>query len=201
VSEFLPFLINKVQAQGIAIANTFRPDPAPAQHNSSLEPIALADEMWRAHGEWWVDVVSRASAAGVPVLFFVDGGDGSASNVRLAQLLSQAFPDQRQVRVALFDATATGLENDTGEVRRRRYKEEFTLGDDPHANARMHRLMADFLTPIIADIVSAPQPRHRSASRRPQPAHRDIPRPSPLHPPPFGSRQVEAGALLHEEIQ
>lgn len=163
-SEFLPFLVNRLQAQLVSIRSTFRPDPPSAQQSPEAEAPSMADAMWARHREWWDDIVGQAARAGVPLIFFVDGGDGAPSATRLAQLLEGAYASPG-VTVTLFDARSTGLAGLADETRRRRYRDDLTLGDDPHGNARLHALVAEFLTPRLAPLlvrddgrISAPEP-------------------------------------------
>lgn len=149
-SEFLPFLVNKVGAQIVAIRDTFAPHRQVTDPAAMDEAPSAADAMWRSEAPFWNEIVDLASSAGIPVLLFVDGADGAASALHLKELLAQEFRNHEHVSVGLLGARETGLEIDDVETRRQRYREQFMLGYDPHANARLHRVTAEFLTPIVA---------------------------------------------------
>jgi hypothetical protein len=152
VSEFLPFLVNKLAAQVGAIRDTFVPPRLKADDAPADEAAAAADAMWRSEAPFWHEIVDLAGSAGVPVLFFVDGADGAPSARRLTALLADAFRDRDDVTVGLLGAREAGLDVEDDEERRQRYREWFLLGYDPHANARLHRVTAEFLTPIVATL-------------------------------------------------
>src|SRR6266853_168946 len=161
-SEFLPFLVNKIQAQVIAIQDAFAPIRKVTQATGAHEAPAVADAMWHANASFWKDIASRATQSGVPVLFLVDGADGAASAERLSELLSHEFQDRSDVSVVLFGAREIGLSTHDDITRRKQYREQFTLGYDPHANAILHRLIAEFLTTLLANRLSSASssPRH-----------------------------------------
>ncbi|MCC7123549.1 MAG: hypothetical protein IT178_01780 [Acidobacteria bacterium] len=159
VSEFLPFLVNRAQAQVVAIRNTFRL-PGPGSNDAPVhEAPAVADVMWETHGRWWREITDMATSRGIPLVFFVDGGDGSPSAGRLAELLRTHLGSEPGVQVVLFDGDATGLTGLSDVERRHRFAEEFTLGYDPHGNAALHARMASFLEPTLAGILSTPPHR------------------------------------------
>jgi len=153
-SEFLPFLVNKIQAQIVAIQDTFAQIRKVKGSTGAHEAPAVADAMWQANAGFWKDIASRATLSGVPVLFFVDGADGAASADRLRELLSMEFRARSDVSVVLFGATDIGLSTRDDIERRRQYRDQFTLGYDLHANARQHRLEAEFLAPLLIDRLS-----------------------------------------------
>jgi hypothetical protein len=166
VSEFLPFLVNKAIAQKLAIQNTFTPSSELQRIAVQHEPPEVADSMWREHAPWWREIADLAATAGVPVLFYVDSGDGAASGARLAELFRAEFKGRPDITVATYDGSVTHLAHEPDEVRRRRYLEEFTLGYDGHANARAHALVADLLTPHLERLVGAnAQARSGNGSR------------------------------------
>jgi hypothetical protein len=150
-SEFLPFLVNKIRAQIVAIQQTFAEirgiKPAAGAH----EAPAVADAMWQVNSDFWRDIAVRATSSDVPVLFFVDGADGAESAERLTELLAREFRGRGDVSVVLFGPRNIGLSAQDDTERRRKYREQFTLGYDPHANVRLHRLEAEFLTALLMD--------------------------------------------------
>jgi hypothetical protein len=154
VSEFLPFLVNKVQAQVLAVRRTFRPDPPAAQEAPAHEMPEVADQMMEANGVWWTEIVSLGRENCVPILFYVDAGDGSPSALRLAELLTDRFGTEPGVQIAVFDIRATGMDAVPQSLRRQRFASEYTLGDDPHGNAALHAREASFLTPLIAQLLT-----------------------------------------------
>jgi hypothetical protein len=153
VSEFLPFLVNKALAQKLAIETTFTPSSELQRIAVQHEPPAVADAMWQEHAKWWREIADMAATSGVPVLFYVDSADGAPSGTRLAEHFKMEFKGRRDVMVAAYDGTVTGLAHEPDEVRRRRYLEEFTLGYDGHANARAHALIAQSLMPYLERFV------------------------------------------------
>jgi hypothetical protein len=161
-SEFVPFLVNKLTAQVGAIRDSFGPR-RPALDPARDERPAAADAMWRSEAHSWHEIVDLASGVGIPVLFFVDGSDGAPSAVRLTELLAHAFQNRDDVSVALLGAHETGLDIADSEARRRQYREQFQLSYDPHANARLHRLTAEFLAPMVAARGLPPSSRHSTA--------------------------------------
>ena len=150
-SEFLPFLVNKIQAQIVAIQDTLAQFRRVKRSAGRHEAPAVADAMWQANASFWKEIASRATMFSVPVLFYVDGADGAASAERLSELLSQEFRGRGDVSVVLFGARDIGLSTHDDTLRRRQYREQFTLGYDPHANVRLHRLEAEFLTTLLID--------------------------------------------------
>jgi hypothetical protein len=157
-SEFLPFLANKVRAQIVAIQETVAQIRGAEPSAGAHEAPAVADAMWQANAGFWKDIASRATLSGVPVLFLVDGADGAASAERLSELLSQEFRGRSNVSVVLFGARDIGLSMHDDTARRRQYREQFTLGYDPHANVTLHRLQAEFLIPLLVDRLPSTKP-------------------------------------------
>jgi len=157
-SEFLPFLANKIRAQIVAIQETFAEILGVKPSAGAHESPAVADAMWQANVGFWRDIAVHATSSRVPILFFVDGADGSASAERLAELLSQEFRNRGDVSVVLFGARDIGLSTHDDTTRRRLYREQFTLGYDPHANVRLHRLEAEFLTPLLINRLPSARP-------------------------------------------
>lgn len=150
LSEFLPFLVNRTQAQWLAIRNTFTPDRGASETSPEHEGAAIADTMWQMHSVYWEQIVTLAGSAGARVMFFVDAGDGSASGVRLHERFAQAFAGRSGVVVApIFGPQELGLVSSNDDERRRLYQERFTLGYDPHSNAAHHDRVARFLLPLI----------------------------------------------------
>ena len=150
VSEFLPFLVNRMEAQLHAIRSTFTPEPVANESAPEYEGAAAADAMWQMHLPYWQQIVAAASAAGTPVMFFVDGGDGSASGIRLYERFAEEFKNRKEVVVApFFGPRELGLEAANDTERRRLYHDRFTLGYDSHANAARHARVAKFLLPLI----------------------------------------------------
>jgi hypothetical protein len=155
LSEFLPFLVNRLEAQVMAMRNAFTRGAGASDIPPDHEGAAAADAMWQTHAGYWQQIVSVAGAAGVRVMFFVDAGDGSASGVRLHERLSQEFGGRKDVVIApFFGPQALGLVADNDTERRRLYEERFTLGYDPHANAARHERVARFLLPLIEEQLS-----------------------------------------------
>lgn len=165
VSEFMPFLVNKAIAQKLAIQNTFTPASELERIAIQHEDPAVADAMWADHAQWWREIVSLAEKAGVPVLFYVDSGDGAPSGSRLTEHFRKEFGRRSDVTVTAYDARVTGLAHEPDEVRRRRYMEEFTLGYDGHSNARAHALVADLLTPHLGRFLGAAEHAHNTGAR------------------------------------
>ena len=155
VSEFLPFLVNKAIAQKLAIQTTFTPSSELQRIAVQHEPPDVADGMWREHAPWWREIADLGARAGVPVLFYIDNGDGAPSGTRLVELFRMEFARRPDVSVTAYDATVTELAHEPDEVRRRRYLEEWTLIYDGHANAKAHARVADLLTPHLQRFVTA----------------------------------------------
>lgn len=166
VSEFAPFLVNKAIAQKLAIQNTFTPASVHQRIAVQHEPPDVADAMWREHARWWREIATMGAEAGVPVLFYVDSGDGAPSGTRLAELFRSEFSRRPDVEIATYDGTVTRLAHEPDETRRRRYLEEFTLGYDGHANARAHALVAATLAPHLERFLGATRhARHATGAR------------------------------------
>jgi hypothetical protein len=166
ISEFLPFLVNRLSAQSAALRDTFTPDDDEATPAPVPDGRQLADEMWRQHSASWRQIKDMAVAAGVPVVFYVDAGEGGPSGNRLYELLSQEFRDEPRVVVTLFGPDSLGLSVENETERRRQYMEQFTLRSDPHSNARFHSLVAAFMTRKLAPLLSSAQRPSESVSDR-----------------------------------
>ena len=172
-SEFVPFLVNKLTAQVGAIRDSFAPRRLPLDPSTDEGPAA-ADAMWRSEARSWREIVDARERRGIPVLFFVDGSDGAQSAVRLTELLEHAFQHRGDVTVALLGARQTGLDIADNEARRRQYREQFLLSYDPHANARLHRVTAEFLAPIVG-VRGMPRPSRHITSQPPTRTERPDP--------------------------
>ena len=150
LSEFLPFLVNKLSAQLGAIRQTFLPTSREGQETAIDDSPDTADAMWHSNVPFWRDMADLAGRQGIPVVFFIDGADGAPSAQRLKHLFTDEFGHREDVAIALLDAQHTGIDVKDADTRRRQYRERFQLGYDPHANARLHRLTAEFLMSVFA---------------------------------------------------
>ena len=150
-TEFLPFLINKVQAQKLAIANAVHPGDERNENAVPLEQAEVGDNLWRTHSAYWTETVGLAERYQVPVLLFVDGPFAQPSELRVYELLRDALGSRPGVRIVLLGPEQLALNGQTLAQKRADFARRYTLGYDPHSNAARHEAIARHLADIILE--------------------------------------------------
>lgn len=144
LSAFLPFLVNKIEAQKISIAGVFAAG-ASEVYSRGNETAEIGGQMWDRHREHWRAMAERCGRDSVPLIFLIDDPLDTEAGRSLQSRFEEAFAGAGKTQVMRLDGTSFGLAGSTPDERRAEYRERFTLLNDPHANAVKHSLLARYI--------------------------------------------------------
>ncbi|MDQ3000588.1 MAG: hypothetical protein M3Y08_04930 [Fibrobacterota bacterium] len=144
LSRFLPFLVNKLEAQKIAIAATFQGDTKDP-YAGSQEGAFTGEAMWERFRAQWSSMAQLCAMDSVPLTFVIDDPLETEAGARLRGLFEESFATQPLVGIQHFGEASFGLGGGSADERRKHYRERFTLKNDPHANREKHDLLARFV--------------------------------------------------------
>jgi hypothetical protein len=143
VSKFLPFLVNKIDAQAAAFREAFVPHVFRRQEvGTDWRTGAAAEAMWAEERAWWERLIALGQAHKTPILFVVHDVEGTAATDVLAARLEELTRSHRNVYVSRLGPDRFGLDTGDRETLRKAVHDMLTLGRDPHGNARQHELVA-----------------------------------------------------------
>jgi hypothetical protein len=143
VSKFLPFLVNKIEAQAASFRGAFVPHVFRRQEGGTEWRTAAAGEaMWAEERTWWEQLIALEKVPNTPILFVVHDVDGTAATDVLVARLEELARGHRNVYISRLGPDRFGLDTGDRETFRKTVHDVLTLGRDPHGNALQHELVA-----------------------------------------------------------
>jgi hypothetical protein len=143
VSKFLPFLVNKIDAQAASVRGAFVPHVFRRQEGGTdWRTAAAAEAMWAEERTWWEQLIALGTVHKSPILFVVHDVEGTAATDVLVAHLEELARSHRNIHVSRLGPDRFGLDTGDRETLRRTVHDVLTLGRDPHGNALQHELVA-----------------------------------------------------------
>ena len=144
-SDFMPFLYKKTAAQLYAIRNSMSINRKDKVLSREYEKVEAAEKMWKKHKAYWIKITSLCEENNVSVLFYVSDAYGTPGGKKLFELFNKHFNNSQVVSVFIIDESYFNVSDRDLDRRREKFKKQFTLGYDPHANSLQHKIIADTL--------------------------------------------------------
>ena len=144
-SDFMPFLYKKITAQLYAIKNSMSINRKDKVLSPEYEKVDAAEKMWKRHKAYWEKNASLCGENNATVLFYVSDPYGTPGGKRLFEIFKTHFKNRQFVSVFIMDERYFGISDRDLDRRREKFKKQFTLGYDPHANCLQHKIIADTL--------------------------------------------------------
>jgi hypothetical protein len=148
LSRFLPFLVNKAEAQVLAIKDVFRWKDSGQPYTGEAEQADMGTRMWGAQQRYWRAMAETCALRSVPLIFFVDDPLDTDAGKTLEELIRNNL-SRPAVRVERLGSDWFDLDTGTPEHRRNEYRMRYTLVQDPHANRAKHERVAAFVSSLI----------------------------------------------------
>ena len=156
LTRFLPYLVNKLQAQRKSIIMATKPRWLRKEPRAAIAGGRLCgdgERMWRDNETWWREAARRGRDAGAPVVFLLYGPVGSASSRVLANHLRTLAAEHSTNHLIILGPAAFGLDKIADEdTRAKTLRATLVLRRDPHANAAQHRLIAIATTSRLREL-------------------------------------------------
>ncbi|MCH9694270.1 MAG: hypothetical protein K0U72_07145 [Gammaproteobacteria bacterium] len=148
VSLFMPFLFNKVIAQlavikgeGERLKTMLKGEPQNPESAFAISQ-SLGEEMWDSKGRYWVSLMEEAEARDFNLVIVVPNPMALDADAFIASQLEAAA--EKFPRTQVLELTTDmypGTDSSRGSLGRW-YADNYTLGYDPHGNAKHHRFVA-----------------------------------------------------------
>jgi len=141
VTKFVPYLVNKLQAQLPALKEGFSPwwlfREASATRDVGL--ALAAARFWERDGVFWRRMITLRGDASWPILFLIHAPYGRPSDLELERRIRELATSSSNVHVLTLRPTDFGLDPDVGlAAMKAAFRESQTLRRDLHGNARQH---------------------------------------------------------------
>lgn len=151
-TEFVPFLYNKLQAQGTSLRRAGIPWCMRTQSTGNDESqVERARRMWDSNKDYWTAMAATTASTHCQLVFLIENPTNDPGESWLAQQLATISDSQDHVNVVELQASSYELGDESEDARKRLYRERFTLGYDPHHNALCHQYTARALYRYFAD--------------------------------------------------
>ena len=152
LSRFLPFLLNKIQAQVLAIKAIFAKESKDVYAENS-EGEFPATQMWERNFKYWKSMSEACEQNSIPLIFLIDDPLDTKGGKKIFENFKANFSANSKTKILKIDGSLFSLENAEESNRRKEYLSKYTLGKDPHANAAKHKVMAQFIWNWIHDTI------------------------------------------------
>jgi hypothetical protein len=167
ISRFFPFLYNKLQAQLLVIStlrsSLFAAFNSDADERASVYAKAESTgaKMWDVESEHWIALMGDTEAQDFNLLFFVPNPLSRPADTLLADRLRETARVFPRVKVVEFDTDSYEVPQSKRDQLASWYADEYTLGYDPHGNAKHHAFLAakiaevtskDLLVPLASEL-------------------------------------------------
>ncbi len=146
-TKFLPFLVNKLEAQVPAIRAALTPHVLQRRREPGEGlSVAVGRAMAAEAMPWWQRMADHAEAKGAPLVFVVHDPVSAPAAAPLEAALRSVAAAHRAAHVVRLGPEAFGLDPTAPtDQLRRALRTRLTIGLDPHANVLQHRLIAQAL--------------------------------------------------------
>ncbi len=148
-TAFVPFLYNKMRAQSTAIKATydslfdFSDDELKEQTSVFATSEAAGIAMWDANNEYWLKLIADSVNHNFELIFLVVNPRSLAADEYIARQLALTAKEYTNVTVLELDSRRYSSTAENKTLSAEWYSREYTLGYDPHSNARHHALIAE----------------------------------------------------------
>ena len=145
LSKFLPFLANKLQSQIFHIKLRIKGNGR-IEDLYDYEKADAAVKMWENNKPYFMEIIRTCSENNINAIFYIDNAYDTPSGNKLYELFYDFINNENlPAHIINLNSSYFDISGETVRERRSKFKQKYTLVNDPHANMAQHLIIAQVL--------------------------------------------------------